>query len=78
MYQSIPSIAIPLGNPKQIFKNCQIPAPWEHFLDLGPLILIDDTLFIIFKTSIINLSIEYLQIRREKTDLSMKNRFNLH
>ena len=40
---------------------------------LGPLILIIFTLFTIFKTSIINLPTEYLQIRRENTDLSVKN-----
>ena len=77
MYQSNPSVTIPPG---QIFKNCQIPAPrgkffWSNprgWVFLGPLILLNFTLFTTLKTSIIDLHTEYLKTRRENIDLSTK------
>ena len=65
----------------QIFKTCQIPAPQGKFFWSNPRgpgfpgtlhFKTFSIFFTIFKTSIINLSIEYLQIRRENIDLSMK------
>ena len=51
MYQSIPSVAIPPGNPRENFQKSL--NPWGKFFDympgvqasLGPLILINFTLF---------------------------------
>ena len=75
--QSIPS---QLASPSKFFKNRQIPAPQANILCQmlgetfpGSLILINFTLFAVFKISIINLPIETVQIRREDRDLSMKN-----
>ena len=70
-----------LPSPGRLLKNSQILAPRTNFQCqipgrralLGPLILVNFILFKIFKTSVINLPIEYLQIRRENTDLSIKN-----
>ena len=77
MYQSIPSVTTPLANFQKSSNPC-----WAIFLcqipggraSLGPLILIHFTLFFtVFKISIFNLPTEYLQIRRENIDLSMKH-----
>ena len=70
MCQSNPSVNIPsLGKFSKIVKLL-FPGgglPWD------PLFLYVLHCFTIFKTSIINLSTEYLQICRENIDLSMKN-----
>ena len=76
MYQSIPIITIPPAN----FQKSQIPPPAKYFGKIPGAGLPSNTLFLqilqlfaIFKTSIINLLIEYLQIRKENINLSIKN-----
>ena len=77
MYQSVPSVTIPPGKFSKIAKSrCPGQIFWSIPGDqasLGPFILINFTLFQHFKTSVTNLPIEYVQIRRENIDLSMKN-----
>ena len=71
----------PYHPPEQILKPAEF-RPMDNFFcqipggraSPGPLILIILHFFTIFKTSIINLPIEYLQIHRKNTDLSMKDR----
>ena len=76
MYQLIPSITIPRAN----FQKLSNPAPMGKFFRLilrgFPGTLNSNNFlyfFTIFKTSIINLPIEYLQIGKDKIDLSMEN-----
>ena len=76
MYQSIPSLPTP-SNPQDKFQKLSNPCPQgEDFrqipgsgASLGPSILINFTLFSLFKTSVVNLPNGYLQIRRENIDL---------
>ena len=70
MYQSISSVTIPPPvNPRAIFF---IKFPGGGRASLGPLILINCTLLHQFQDLNHYLPIEYLQIRIENTDLSMR------
>ena len=85
MYQSIPGVITPLppSKPRASFQNLSNPNPMGKFFSQIPNVpgfpvTLNDNIFYtypptIFKTSIIDLLTDYLQIRRKNIDLSMKN-----